>query len=309
MTLAISTSWNAYRFNDGAGLLFEINQLKFKSIELSFNLGSNLVESIARESRRLGISIQSLHNYCPIPDGLTLKQALPDCYSLASLDEQERFLAVKYTKSTIDTAARLGAKVVVLHCGRVGVVDLTRQLINLYDQGLKDHTDFIKLKENMIRQRNSRAADFFKQALNSLDELNAYAKIKNVFLGVETRFYHSEIPDIFEIGVILKKFCNAQIYYWHDTGHAQLMENLGFAKHKDFLDLYGNSLIGMHLHDILGCQDHLAPLTGTMDFALFKPYLKKETLKVIEAHSPATAEDLIKSRDFISKLYDCDVPN
>jgi len=304
MTLAISTSWNAYRFNDGAGLLFEISQLGFKSIELSFNLKSNMVDSLAKESRRLGISIQSLHNYCPIPDGLTPKQALPDCYSLASLDKQERFLAVKYTKSTIDTAARLGAKAVVLHCGRVQIPDLTRQLINLYNQGLKNQADFIKLKEKMICQRNSHAPVFFEQALNSLDELNSYAKIKNVFLGVETRFYHCEIPDIFEIGVILKKFHNSQIYYWHDTGHAQLMENLGFVKHKDFLDLYGSSLIGVHLHDILGCQDHLAPLAGKMDFALLKPYLKKDTLKVIEAHYPATAEDLIKSRDFISKIYD-----
>ena len=302
--LAISTSWNAYRFNDGPGLLFEINQLKFRAIELSFNLSSSLVDSIAKESRRLGIGIQSLHNYCPIPDGLNPKQALPDCYSLASLDKQERFLAVKYTKSSIDTASRLGAKAVVLHCGRVQIPDLTRQLINLYNQGLKDQTDFIKLKEEMIRQRNSHAPAFFEQALNSLDELNTYAKIKGVFLGIETRFYHCEIPDIFEIGVILKKFYNSQIYYWHDTGHAQLMENLGFARHKDFLDLYGNSLIGVHLHDILGCQDHLAPLAGKMDFGLLKPYLKKDTLKVIEAHYPATAEDLIKSRDFISKIYD-----
>jgi len=333
-SLAISTSWNAYRFNDGAKLLFEINQLGFGAIELSFNLKASLVKSIARESRRLGISIQSLHNYCPIPEGLTPQQALPDCYSLASCDKQERFLAVKYTKSTIDTAARLKAKAVVLHCGRVQIPDLTRQLIGLYNQGLKDQADFTKLKEEMIRQRNNQAPAFFKQALNSLDELNTYAKTKGVFLGIETRFYHCEIPDIFEMGVILKKFCNSQIYYWHDTGHAQLMENLGFAKHKDFLDLYGNRLIGVHLHDILGCQDHLAPLAGKIDtfggaealliregkecatssinpeqyrgidFAMLKPYLKKETLKVIEAHYPATAEDLIKSRDFISKLYD-----
>ena len=304
MTLALSTSWNARRFNDGTGLLFEINQLGFKAIELSFNLSSGLVDSIAKESRKLGISILSLHNYCPIPDGLTPQQALPDCYSLASLDKQERLLAVKYTKCTIDTASRLGAKVVVLHCGRVQLPDSTRQLINLYNQGFKDQPDFIKLKEEMVRQRSSHASDFLEQALDSLDELNSYAKIKGVFLGVETRFYHCEIPDISEIGIILKKFCNSQIHYWHDTGHAQLMENLGFARHKDFLDLYGNSLIGVHLHDILGCQDHLAPLTGKMDFGLLKPYLKKDTLKVIEAHYPATAEDLIKSRDYISKIYD-----
>jgi len=304
MTLAISTSWNAFRFNVGAGLLFEINQLGFKAIELSFNLKASLVESIAKESSRLGISIQSLHNYCPIPKGIAFKRALPDCYSLASLDKRERFLAIKYTKTTIDTAGRLGAKVVVLHCGRVGIPDLTRQLINFYNQGLQDQADFIRLKEEMLRQRKIHAPAFFKQALNSLDELNAYAKIKGVFLGVETRFYHCEIPDIVELGIIFRKFCNSQVYYWHDTGHAQLMENLGFAKHKDFLDLYGNNLIGVHLHDILGCQDHLAPLSGTLDFALLKPYLKQDTLKVIEAHSPATAEELIKSRDFITKIYD-----
>jgi len=303
MTLAISTSWNAYRFNDGAKLLFEIAQLGFKSVELSFNLTPRLVDSIAKESGNLGMSIQSLHNYCPIPDGLTSKQALPDCFSLASLDKQERLLAVKYTKLSIDTASKLGAKAVVLHCGRVQIPDFTRRLIGLYNLGHKDQADFNQLKDEMICQRNACAPAFLEQALNSLGELNDYAKIKNVFLGVETRFYHCEIPDIFEIGVILKKFRNSQVYYWHDTGHAQLMENLGFLKHKDFLDLYGDSLIGVHLHDICGCQDHLAPLMGELDFKLLKPYLKKDTLKVIEAHSPATSENLIKSRDFISRIY------
>ena len=290
--------------DDGAKLLFEINQLGFRAIELSFNLNSSLVDSIAKEARSLGISIQSLHNYCPIPAGLTAQQAMPDCYSLASLDDQERSLAVKYTKSSIDTANSLGAKAVVLHCGRVQIPDLTRQLINLYNQGFKDRADFTKLKEKMIRQRKSRAPAFLQQALNSLDELNVYARAKCVLLGVETRFYHCEIPDISEIGVILNKFSNSQIFYWHDTGHAQVMESLGFAKHKDFLDLYGDSLIGVHLHDVLGCRDHLAPLMGKLDFTLLKPYLKKDTLKVIEAHYPATAEDLIKSRDYISKLFD-----
>ncbi len=302
--LALSTSWNAYRFNEGAGLLFEISQLGFKAIELSFNLTANMVDSLAKESARLGISIQSLHNYCPIPDGLAPKQALPDCYSLASLDEQERGLAVKYAKSSIDTANRLMAKALVLHCGRVQAPDFTRQLINLHNQGLSQHSDFIKLKEEMIRQRKACAEGFLKQALKSLDELNTYARIKNVWLGVETRFYHCEIPDFYEIGVILDKFRGSQIHYWHDTGHAQVMENLGFARHKDFLELYGPELIGVHLHDVSGCQDHLAPLTGTLDFALLKPYLKKDTLKVIEAHYPASGQELIESRQFLAKIYD-----
>jgi sugar phosphate isomerase/epimerase len=307
---AISTSWNAYRFNNGAQLLLEINQLGFGAIELSFNLTSGMVDEIAELAPKLKISINSLHNYCPIPDGFSRKQALPDCYSLASLDKKERCLAVEYTKRSIDTASRLGARVLVLHCGRVEMSDYTRALINLYNQGASDKAIFIELKEEMIRERSLKAPVFLAQVLNSLDELNIYAKIKNVLLGIETRFYHREIPDISEIGVILQKFKNSQIHYWHDTGHAQVIENLGFAKHIDFLKLYGSRLIGVHLHDVLGCQDHLAPSAVNLepcrgiDFAMLKPYLKQDSLKVIEAHHPATAEDLIESRNFISEIYD-----
>ncbi len=304
MALAISTSWNAFVYSDGRKLLFEIDKLGFKKIELSFNLSPEMVEQIFSLSVKLKIDIDSLHNYCPIPDGLSRMQALPDCYSLASSNNQERFLAIKYTKRTIETAERIGAKAVVLHCGRVGIDDFTRQLIDLYNQGFKDSESFIKLKEEMIRQRDLKSKDSLSRVLASLDELNTYAEKYKILLGIETRFYHSEIPDINEIGVILQKFRNSQIYYWHDTGHAQLMENLGFLKHKDFLDLYGDRLIGIHLHDIKGCQDHLPALGKNLDFRMFKPYLKADTIKVIEAHQPASAQDLIKSLKFLSEIYD-----
>ena len=304
MALAVSTSWNAYRFNHGGKLLFEISQLGFKAVELSFNLSSIMVEQLARQARKLDVKIVSAHNFCPVPDGLSREIALPDYYSLASVDEHLRILALKFTKRSIDTVSSLGAKVLVLHCGRVEIPDYTRQLINLYNQGRKDSTEFRELREKMICQREQESAKFFGQALKSLDELNAYAKLKDVLLGVETRFYYREIPHIDEIGVILNKFSNSQIYYWHDTGHAQLMENLGLARHEDFLKRYSQQLIGVHLHDILGCQDHLAPLQGEIDFRMLKPYLKKDSLKIIEAHFQASAADLVKSRNFISGIYD-----
>jgi len=237
---------------------------------------------------------------------LTRREALPDCYSLASLKEEERRLAVKYTKNTISTASGLGARAVVLHCGRVQIPDATRRLIELYDRGRSGQPGFIKIKDKMLRQRDTRSAAFLDQVIKSLDELNTYAKTKNIFLGVETRFYYCEIPSLSEIGIILDKFSHSQIYYWHDTGHAQLMENLGLAKHKDFLDLYGHRLLGVHLHDIRGCRDHLAPGTGTMDFGLLKPYLTKDTLLTVEAHDPATAEEVGKSRELIRKIYGID---
>jgi sugar phosphate isomerase/epimerase len=304
MSLALSTSWNAFRNTDGKKIVSEISALGFDQIELSFNLPSETVEEIACLVNKLEIKVISLHNFCPIPKGVKRELALPDYYSLASSDEQERLKAVKQTEQTIQTASRLGAKAVVLHTGRVEILDRTRDLIELFNRGLKDSPEFRDLKSDIIRERSKKSDSFLKNTLKSLEELNLEAAKRNVLLGVETRFYYREIPYLEELPLILERFKGSQIRYWHDTGHAQLMENLGFCRHQDFLDLTKGHLLGLHLHNIVGCADHQPPSRGEIDFKKLLPYVGTDTIKVIEAHHPATSQEIIESKKMLEVVFD-----
>ncbi|MFA5156238.1 MAG: sugar phosphate isomerase/epimerase [Candidatus Omnitrophota bacterium] len=303
MPLLLSTSWNAFRHTSGKELIFEIKKTGFQEVELSFNLTSQMVKEIAGLVKAKKIKVGSLHNYCPIPNGLERRAALPDCYSMSSTDEKQRQLAIRYTKRTIRTAAALDAKAVVLHTGRTEICDNTRQLMELYDKGLKNSLQFKRIKRRMTGDRKKQVGAFLNSTLKSLEELGRYAEKLKIKLGVENRVYYREIPGFKEVGAILERFKDGNIYYWHDTGHAQIMENLGFAVHREYLDAYGKYMLGMHIHNVRGCKDHQPPHKGDIDLKILKPYVKAQTIKVIEAHHPATAQELIKSRQMLAKMF------
>lgn len=301
--LSLSTSWNILRHNDAKSIIQEAKNIGFNNLELNFTLTKRMVEDFVLLQKEGSIKIVSLHNYCPIPDGLTPQIALPDYYSLASLDEAQRKEAVKNTKITIDTAKRLNASVVVFHAGRVQMPDRTVDLIRLYDKGQKDKSGYIKLKDSFIKERALKIQPHLEQILKSIKELLEYALKSGIYLGLENRFYYREIPNFAEIKVVLDKFENSNLFYWHDVGHAQVMQELGFCDHIDYLRSYKDRLIGLHLHDLIGCRDHLAPLVGKFDFKMLVPFIKKDTLKVIEAHAQASSGELVRAREYLERIF------
>ena len=61
--------------------------------------------------------------------------------------------------------------------------------------------------------------------------------------------------------------------------------------------------MGIHLHDINGAEDHLPPLKGNFDFKKLQPFVKTDTIKVIEAHYPATKKELQRSAEYLDNLF------
>lgn len=298
--LALSTSWNTNSNKSGKQIVDEIKDLGFDGIELCF---SHTQKDIKEISKNQYLKVTSLHNFCPIPDGLPRKKALPDCYSLSSPDNNERKKAVKFTKRTLLTAKKLKAKVVVLHTGRVEIQDFTKKLINLRRKNKAKSCQFDSLKELAVKERKNNKTRFLDSVFLSIKELSGFAFDLGVSLGIENRIYIREIPDFSEIKIFLDNFSKKGVGYWHDTGHAYILEKLGFAKHINYLKTYENHLLGIHLHDVKDFTDHRAPLSGEIDFAKLKPYITKNTVKVIEAHKPATAKEIISAKEKLEKLF------
>ena len=292
--LGISTCWWHNRVDRADHIVDEILQLGLQGVELEYRITNSMYQEIKpRLKLQRTLPVLSIHNVFPIPEGLGPDAGSGDLFLLSSTDPQERSRAVKYAIQTIEHAHDLEARAVVLHLGRVDIPNPVEEFSRLYNSGKvheKEALTFIdaqRLARQAIGQKNLDAV------LLSLEKLNKEAEKNRVFLGIENRYHFREIPNFEEIGLILKTFQGGHIGYWHDVGHAMVQENLGIIGHNDLLEAYWEEIIGIHLHDVRGLEDHLAPGQGEIDYQEIKPFLKPSTIKILElnAYSVQT-EDL-----------------
>ncbi len=294
---SISTSWNSSRHKNGLEMVNELRAVGFESIELGFALNSKVVGAITSLVEKGLIKVTSVHNICPIPIGTGVDEASPDYYSLASADERERLEAIDAARNTIACAEKLGARAVILHTGKLPIKDRMKELADAFE----DSQAHEKIKREMSAEREAHIDGYLDNVVKSLIDLVPAAKKHGVKIAIETRYSYRDIPLADEFEYIFNKV--KDVWYWHDVGHAEVFERLGLAKHTELLDRYGGRLIGVHLHDITGFLcDHQAPLCGTFDFKKIAPYVKADTIKVIEAHQPATAKQIRRGLDYLRAI-------
>ena len=297
--IALSTSWYSTERIDVKKMLEQVLSTGVSGIEIGYNLTSPQLKELQQALHNTSLKVVSVHNYSPVPDPVK-GRFFTDLYRISSLDEHERSKAVEYSKRTIDTARQFGAGVIVVHAGTVeSVTEQSRELYKLYRQGAGSEL-FTKSRDAFMQLRAVESKRYLENTVRSLDEITTYAVANGVLIGLETRFYPNEIPNFEEIRYLLGLFGGQGLRYWHDVGHAEVTSRLGLADHLAFLREYAHHLIGFHLHDVIDLHDHLAPFTGSVDYSLLQPYLKKDVLKVIEAHSPATVEQIQKAVEFLT---------
>jgi sugar phosphate isomerase/epimerase len=273
-------------------MLREIRDLGFDHAELSHGIRVSLMPGIIEAVDAGEIKISSLHNFCPLPMGVT--HAAPNLYEFSDERPRQRELAIKHTLKTFEFAARVKAPVVVLHLGSIEMKDYTGKLSEMLERGQKGLPKYENLCAEISKTLEAKKTKFVERTNDTLRKLLPEAEKRGLKLGCENRQALEEIPLDVDFKFFFREFESPNIVYWHDCGHAQIKENLGFIHHALHLESLAARLAGFHVHDVqFPARDHCAPGTGMIDFAALKPFVKPGHIKVFEL-SPSLPVEAVK---------------
>ena len=297
--LALSTSWWSGGSVTAEQLLEDLKNFGITGIELSYCISENFYREMKNPIIRSGVTVVSVHNYFPIPPVKKDSKGGGDLFLLSSQDDEERQFAIRYTSKTIEHAAEMGAAAVILHCGVVEMNPEWNVIYEYFNSNRLDSKDAHLFIRDKLTERDSRKPRHMDSLLASLDRLVSVAEKQGVLLGLENRYHYHELPGLDDFRFIFNTFKGAPIGYWHDTGHAHANETLDFIPNNALLQNYQQQLIGMHLHDAIGLDDHIPPGSGEIDFAALKSFLKSDAIRVIELKPGIPAAEVSDGIRFI----------
>ena len=299
---SFSSCWNSHRHNDGRAMLREIRDLGFEFAELSHGTRISLMPGILQAVDAGEMRISTLHNFCPLPMGVN--HSAPNLYQFSDERPRERELAHKHTLKTLDFAVRVKAPLVVLHVGSVEMKGYTDKLLEMLEAGEKDLPKFKKLCAELSEKREKKKKEFWTRTIESLKKIVPEAESRGIKLGVENRQSLEELPVESDYDFLFKEITSPNLVYWHDTGHAQIKENLGFINHRAHLESRREQLAGFHIHDVqFPGRDHCAPGSGMIDFATLKPSVKPAHIKVFEFSPSMTVEEAKRGIAHIKQVW------
>jgi sugar phosphate isomerase/epimerase len=287
--VALSTMWGIGKFTEFSEFFAAGQAIGFDRFELNHAVDSRMLRGMNLKN---GYQIASVHEPCPADVSMgTLKT---QNWLISAPNETDRRTGVAAVQHSIDLAHEVGARVVIVHPGRVDMdANLEARLYKMYREGGANTPEYADLKDQVTRARAAKAEVNLQSVRTSLVELAEHARRAGVRLGLENRFHYHEIPLPDELELLLSLGLDDVVGYWHDVGHAQVLENLGFGTHQEWLRRFGTRIVGTHLHDVVGIDDHRAAGLGAMDWDMVAAHLPADALRTCEFQNNNTPAQVV----------------
>jgi sugar phosphate isomerase/epimerase len=281
--------WAQGRFQNFGDFVAAVLRLGFSGIEINYTVEPQGLKELLANSDG---AYPSFHS--PVPRVKTSDGRWSEDLNLASPDEEERRQAVAVAATTLHWAAKVGAGRVVVHLGGVGsqMLPAEMQLRQLFDLGQINTYGGELLRADCRRQRAEAAPAHMAAAKASLRELADQAARLGVAVGLENRYHYHEIPHPDEAKELLADYPPNVVGYWHDMGHAEVLDRLQLIDKHRWLTELGDRCLGVHLHDVVGLKDHQTPGQGDADWKYVVRYLPPTALRVCEINQHTSEEQV-----------------
>ncbi len=293
MNLALSTMWWGENGSADQALWAQRTQaLGLSFLELEYRRTADALPSLRRALVERGLRVSSIHAPFPHPEGKGDPLQLAD---LAAEDEDDRRYAERLIARTLEEAGRWGAEVVVLHGGNIRKLrPLEQKLKDRYQAG----QDLRRLREELRQARALEAPRRLEWVRQALGRLVAQGRDLGVTIALENRADYSDLPSPEEMEALLEEFA-PEVGFWYDVGHAYRLEVLGFYPQTLWLERFADRLVGIHLHDCLGLDDHRPPGMGMVPFGCLAPLFPERGLRVLEVREGYRPEELSRGLDLL----------
>ena len=302
MDFNLSTNWNASRHATGEAMVDEILGLGFAGVELGYHLSQLQAKGVRKRVADGALQVGSVHAYAPYPVGAP--GGHPELYLLASRDEDDRVMATILMQKTLLFAAEVGARAVVAHAGRIRVSPASDELLESAEEDGVESPHYVKLMQRNQRQRASQARKHLDALCRSLDLLLPNCAKLNLTLCLENLPSWEGLPTEDEMVELKQRYNTPHLAYWHDIGHGQVRENLGWIHHRECALRLLPLTFGLHIHDVLPpAHDHLPPPLGKLPFGDFAFYGKAPVLRVFEPAPNVPAADLVAGVRYLEQVW------
>ena len=265
-TIALSTMYAQQpRFDEGAAFARYAAEAGYDAIEISHSTSEPKLRDILECG---ALPVTSIHQPAPHVD-LPGGKGNADL-NLAATDEREREKALQHALRSIEWAAEAGAKALVVHLGEVEMAwsGAEAELYRLFRQHAIGSDRAAEARATMEARRAEAAPANLEAARAALERLVEAARPHGVVIGVENRLQYHQIPLPHEALALLEGFAPDEAGHWHDTGHAEVLDRLGYLPHAAWFETLGHRLAGAHVHDVRAVLDHRAPGTAQLDWEM-----------------------------------------
>ena len=280
---SLSTCWNSHRHTDGRAMLREIRDLGFEYAELSHGTRISLLPGILEAVDAGEMKISSLHNFCPLPMGVT--HAAPNLYQFsAERPARARTGRALHAQDHRVRRPRQGA------AGRAALRQHRHE--ELHRQAARpgrprregDRPNTRSSAPKLDEKREAKKEPFVERVNEVAEEAPAGSRSARHQAGhrkprgaggtaagkrFPVPFPRTDQPEPRSIGTT--------------PATPRSRRTSGSSTTPCIWNRCATASSGFHIHDVqFPGRDHCAPGTGTIDFAALKPLVKPEHIKVFE---------------------------